>query len=632
MLKYDSFWIVFFGCTCFLMGCSSDDGTEEPTPEPLSNFALQSPNDQSINISSSPTLQWDSAGNSARYHLTLSLNENLSQPIYDVTDISQNSYVLPEPLLFGGTYYWTVTATMDASTVEVKAEETFSFRTVFGKIPPSPEISKYYVATDGVDNVDRGTADQPFKTVAYGSRMLPELEGDTLFIKNGSYEETTPIILPLHTNLIGESTSGVVIKSDGVELPEDFEFEEKIEDQYQYALVQMASVEVQDGNHELAYFTLDGGQKQLEAGIWAANRNSINMHHIQVHDVNYRGVSVGTTEKLWFRPPETYITGIHLHHLDFENSGKDLEEYSTGNLNIGQLEGAEIHDITVKDNEGYGIKFLWDGYFKESHFYNITTELSESDPLWGEDIGLELWNLGPGNVVENISSNTWLSLVNHPYVFANQGNSLNLILENARVVDASGTSSKEGLEIGLPHVEISNCYIENKAIGLALWNMGHNHVNIHHNLFRNDSPISSWAGGTAIYIDNSRDWSFEDIHLYHNVFDSFVYGIRVRGDNIEDIAIKNNLFLGTSTAELDIEDGSITFAHNFRHTLASDTWNVFGAHESYNNGNGDAMINASGDWLESFYLPLAHSPLIDTGEDIGFSFRGVAPDIGFLEY
>lgn len=624
-----------------LSSCSEDGvNTEKPDSEdsdPIiaSDFSLQNPINEAINIEQGVTLEWSNAGEGIVYRLLVSTNEDLSNPIIDQSDITSTTYVVKDILTWDTSIYWTVYATNVGDNDLQAHNGTFSFDTMSRIVPPSPTISRYYVSTDGVDKEDNGSFENPFKSIAFASKNVPEQENDTIFILNGTYKETEPTILSLGTNLIGESTEGVIIQSSGVELPKNFELgpNDRVEDQYQYALVQMVSDEVVDGSHELAYFTLDGMLKQLPMGIWAANRNNISIHHITVKNVNFRGMALGTSIKPWFRPPETYIQGIHIHNCNFENSGQDLEEYSTGNLNLGQLENAHIYDISIVDDKGYGLKFLWDGYFKNCHFHDIKTNLNETDRLWGEDIGIELWNLGPGNVVEDVQSNTWLSLVNHPFVFPGLGNQINLKIKNTLIIDGSGSSTKEGLEIGVPHSEISGCYIENKSIGIALWDMGHNNVLIHHNILRNDSPIPNWAGGSGIYIDNSRNWDFENIRVFNNIFDSFVYGVRVKGERVKDISLKNNLFIDSSNAELYAENGDITFTHNYRHTVNGTDWSIFGDITALgNNPNGDALITAFGNRKDTFYKPLENSPLIDAGKNVGFPFNSDAPDIGAFEY
>ncbi|MEN1783620.1 MAG: DUF1565 domain-containing protein [Bacteroidota bacterium] len=622
-----------------LWSCSSEEGINTDNPgigDDIQEFSLQSPENGALDLDQGIVLQWASAGQGATYRLMVALSPDFSEPIIEQSGITETHFTIESQLDWNATFYWTVYASKNDKDDLQAMNGFFSFNTVAnGTAQPSPLISKYFVAANGEDAIGNGSMQNPFKTIAYAAKQVPELENDTIFVFNGKYEETQPILLPLGTNLIGESTEGVIIQSRGVELPSEFNLKpnEQIEDKYEYALIQMISDQNLDGNHELAHFTLDGMQKQLEAGIWAANRNNIAMHHITIKDVNFRGAAIGTTEKPWFRLPETYITGVSIFDCYFENSGQDFAEYSTGNLNLGQLEGAEVYNIRITDNIGYGIKFLWDGYFKSCHFHDIETNLSEDDKLWDEDIAIELWNLGPGNIVEDIKANTWLSLVNHPFVFPNLGDELNLILRNAHIIDGDGSGPKEGLEIGTPHTEVHDCYIENKAIGLALWNMGHNNVTIHHNIFRNENPINNWAGGTGIYIDNSRNWDFEDIHIYHNVIDSYVYALRVRGQRILDIAIKNNLFINSSTADLSIESGSINFSNNFKHSNNLSDWSILGNVSTLeNNLYGDALIKSSGDRWDTFYQPLAQSPLINAGQEVGFAFNASSPDIGPFEY
>lgn len=560
--------IVFTG---LFIQCRNDE--MNPAEETLHGFKLLVPANASVDQETSLTFRWNSSAKNAVYSVQISINSDLSEPLYEVDNIQDTVLNFSGPLFPLTNFYWSVTALNPVEGKQMKSESgTFSFVTKYIKPNPSPKVSKYYVGANGKDNGAAGTKEEPFKTIAYAARFVPDNEGDTLFIFAGEYLENSPVILPPGVNLIGQNKESVIINSNGFEVP-GISNNEQYKKISRSALIQLVSSngKVENGNQEVSNFTLDGKNKSLKAGIWIESRSNISLHDVHVKYTELRGAVIATANKLWYQEPDVYLTGIKVYNCMFTNCGKDLLSETLGNLNLGQLDGAEIHDIVINDNEGYGIKFMWDGYFKNCSFHNIKTVLSETDNLWGEDISIELWNLGPGNKLQNIESNTWLSLVNHANIFGNKYSDLNLSLSNVKIIDKDGVSSKEGIEIGLPHADISNCYIENKGMGIAIWNMGRENITIRDNIFSNSKYQQNWAGGSAIYIDNSQNWTFNDFHIYNNVFDSHVFAIQIKGSNLGDFDIKNNLFINSKNNELAATGGTISFGHNFLHAINNET-------------------------------------------------------------
>ncbi|WP_026210315.1 right-handed parallel beta-helix repeat-containing protein [Flexithrix dorotheae] len=628
------------------MVSTSCDQEDRVLPK-IGSFVLVYPALNSVDIEYQPIFKWAPAENATYYDLVVSKHENLIEPIIDIQEITGITYETQALLENGTNYYWQVRAIAKNENEEkMELSPVFSFRTEIAPPSPSPQISKYFVSPQGIDNPDGGTMNQPFKTLGYAAKMIPQNEGDTIFLKAGEYIETEPAEIPEGVSVIGEGQDLVILKSSGVSMNPDIDVNHPdFKLWYDGALIQLVSpnreffrkknsdvLPPREGNQVLANFTIDGDQKQLKAGLWVENRHNVTLHHVSFKDIAMRGAVVAAGDKHWFKEPEYYLKGIKIHDCVFENAGKDLENESVGNLNIAQLDGAEIYNIDIKDNEGYGLKFIYDGYFKNCIFHNISTELSESDQLWGEDIGIELWNLGPGNELYNIEANTWLSLVNHAEIFAEKEEQLNFKLHEVKIIDLDGESGKEGIEVGTPHVEISNCFIEDKGFGIAVWNMGREDILIRNNIIRNNTQKQNWAGGPAIYIDNSQKWDFNDIKIYNNVFYNHHIGVNIQGERIKDIFIKNNLFILSETAEVSASTGSIYFHHNYKYQIEDLNWYFSGEIDTLNNYSGDPLLRLIGEKWDTYYQPVSRkSPLIDAGEDVGIKYLGNAPDIGFFE-
>ncbi|GJM64469.1 right-handed parallel beta-helix repeat-containing protein [Persicobacter diffluens] len=629
----------FFLLICVLCACQETAIEPDPIKIEPQDFSLFAPVDGSMQEELQAQLVWLASEGATSYRLTVGTSLAFDEIFFEQMDIEDTTMVL-DALSMDQTYYWKVEA-MSESDLSVSSE-VFHFKTPLVRFASSPNISRYFVAPNGEDTPEAGTEDRPWKSPAYASRLVPKDEGDEIFIKYGSYEITDPILLETGTHLIGESKEGV--RLFGTEITKYYDpLEEKYDKLFfDGSMIQLVSpsretmrnpaskaIAPMQGNQQVRNLTLDGQNKQAKTGLWVENRNAVEIADQHIENMKYRGMVVMSAPKLWMLEPEFYLTDIHLHDLSFKNSGKDLEDESIGNLNVAQLDGALIEDIFIEDDEGYGLKFIIDGYYKNCVFRNIETQLSEQDKLWGEDIGVELWNLGENNLVENVKSNTWLSLVNHGGIFTDKPESgWNLTVRDIEVIDNDGKSSKEGIEIGLPHVDISKVLVKNKGMGIAIWNAGNHNIQIHHSLFINEKHQFNWAGGSGIYIDNSTDNDFNDFRINHNVFDKNVFGIKVKGAKIKKVEITNNLFIDSKTADLKIDGGQLYFSNNFKHQTE---WVIDGDPQSAEyNLTGDAMLNGSGDDYQ-FYTPEQGSPLIDAGKILKDPFNGSAPDIGYVE-
>lgn len=627
----------------FFAGACSDDAVK-----PAGVFKQLSPIADASEIATTPVFSWESSPGAESYSLIVALKSDFSGVVITEDDIVFTSHSLSKALADGYSYYWKVVA-KNKSGETVAENAGLIFRTKAIPPSPSPTISKYYVSPDGEDNPDRGGIDNPFRTLAYAASRVPSGEGDTLFLKAGTFFETDPAVIPVGVNVIGSGETLTTLSSTGVKLATGIDASSSnYKLWYDGALIQLTSphrtsfrninsavVAPTEGNQTISGFTIDGNNKSLKAGLWVENRSSVTLHHVTFKNLAQRGAVFGPGAKNFYVYPDFYMTGIKIHDCRFVNSGKDLSDETLGNLCIAQLDGADIYNITINDNEGYGIKFIYDGYFKNTRIHDCEITLNESDNKWGEDIAIELWNLGPGNKIYNINCNTWLSIVNHPEMFGAPVGTENMKVYNVKMIDKDGTSGKEAIEIGAPGVEVYSSYFENKGFGMAIWDMGRKNITIRNNVFYNSTEKDNWTSGAAIYIDNSRTWEFKNIRIYNNVFDTHKVAIKTKftGAGISDIEIKNNAFLNSSTAEVQAMGSNITFFNNLKFRTGSSSWSITGITTEANNIIGSPLFSNSGDRWNTFYKPSSNASLvIDKGVDVGLSFSGSAPDIGAFEY
>jgi hypothetical protein len=609
-----------------------------PPPVPIAAFALLTPADGATDAPLRSEFRWETAEGAAFYRLRL-VEEGPSDQVIAVYDsLTTPSFTPDQDLAPRTRYRWEVTA-VNADTVR-EARMPFTLHTAAAA---SPDITAYYVASDGEDALERGTIMAPFKTLAYAARQVAAHEGDTIYLAAGRYEETEPTLLPPGVHLVGAGQDDVVLSSAGVTLPDGINPSDKDFKLWPHgALIQLVSASPVgqpntrppvEGNQSLSGFTIDGNDKQLKAGVWVANRHRVQMHHVTIRDCAQRGAVFVSGDKPWFQAPKFYVEGVQIYDCTFINSGTDLSDESTGNLNIAQLDGAEIYNINIRDDEGYGIKFIYDGYFLNTILHHLDIELNESDAKWGEDIAVELWNAGPGNKIHDVECNTWLSIVSHPNVFDQPDSTENVEVYNVRIIDQDANSNKEGIEVGTPGVEIHSVYVQDKGIGVAIWNAGYNNVVVRNSIFYNSEELANWAGNPAIYVDNSKAYTYEKIRIINNVFDTNGYGVRIKGQNIERVEIKNNIFFNARVAEVQAVGNHIVFAHNLKADNNPEGWTTTGVTEESGNLVGDPGLNGLGERWDTYYRPATANSLgIDQGTDVGLEFKGAAPDVGYWEY
>lgn len=618
----------------------------EPALPKAGEFNQVAPVMSETGVALTPTFKWEPSENAEKFRLVISLKGDFSDPVSDVANLTGTEYISTTELAANTRFFWKVVAENKSGLITA-TNSGISFRTKALPPTPSPGVYAYYVAPTGDDNPGRGTIANPFKTLAYAATMVPPAENDTIFLSEGTFDETEPALIAVGVNVKGAGESKTILSSKGVTLaPNVNASNNNFKLWYDGSLIQLvsphrtsfrnnssAAIAPENGNQTLSGFTIDGNSKLLKAGVWVENRNTVTMHHVTFKNLAQRGAVFAPGNKDFYVYPAYYMSNIKIHDCTFINSGKDLPDETLGNLNIAQLDGAEIYNITINDTEGYGIKFIYDGYFKNMKIHDCDITVNESDSKWGEDIAIELWNLGPGNEIYTIKCNTWLSIVNHPEMFAVASTDKNMKVHNIRMIDKDGNSGKEAIEIGAPNVEVFDSYFENKGFGIAIWDMGRENITVRNNIFYNSTVKENWAGGPAIYIDNSRTWDFKSIRIYNNVFDTYRIGVKVKGNRISDIDIKNNVFQGITVSDVESVATNVTFSNNLKHKSTSTNWVLSGVSSQTNNLLLNPGFLLTGEKWDTFYkASSAQSAIVDKGISVGNAFKGSTPDIGRWEF
>ncbi|MBV6644565.1 MAG: DUF1565 domain-containing protein [Cyclobacteriaceae bacterium] len=627
--------VLFLGLITF--ACNEDDTVFIRDISQL-EIRLNDPVDNTVDVSTSTTFSWDTLGIGVRYKLVVGVTPTFdSEPVLEIENIQDSIYTAE--LDYGTRYYWRLVASNNVD--EQLESEIRSFRTAFAAPSPSPNTSTYYVSPSGMDEPDAGTEAKPFKTLFYASKMVPHGEGDVIQLATGIYQEIEEIRIPLGVSVVGQGVESTILRAGALETFSEEDFNDvRFKSSPRGSLIQLVSefrsetgdlIPPADGNQQLSGFSIDGSDKTLKAAIWIQNRNHVTLQNIQIKDCAQRGIVVsrGTNSNT----SSAFIKGLTISHVKIENSAVDLQDETLGNLCLGGLDGAKVHDVQIEDDQGYGIKFIFRGYFVRCEFFDIKTQLNEFDAKWTEDAAIELWNLGPGNRVYNVESNTWHSYINDPGIYTARGASNNLEMFNLRVIDQDGNNTDRGIEMAVPHSELADSYIQDKGFGVAIWETARQNLTIRNSIFYNTTFKNNFTGGTAIFIANSKPWDYDDIRIINNVFERHNYGVRVQGERVLDVLVRNNLFVDIRTKDVDnsVFQARVGVSHNFKASTEDSLAWVLDGVSAADNLFGDPMIESAGDRWESYYKPQAGSPLIDAGIDVGIPFQGDAPDIGAYE-
>jgi PA14 domain/Secretion system C-terminal sorting domain/Right handed beta helix region len=625
--------------------------TRTPPPPPLPGaFTQNSPSNNSTGVSLTPSFTWNTATSAATYSLLVSTSSTFANPVINVTGLTNASYSPTTALAGNTTFYWKVTAVnVSGSTVATNAG--ISFVTAVAPVPGAT----YYVSPSGLDAPGRGSSTAPYRTLAYAATQVPANLNNTIYLNAGTYSETVATVLPRGVNIQGAGESLVTITSNGpIPAPGVDQSSGDWKLWYDGSLIQLIDIGYsganprygppenmlasQNGNQTLSGFTIDGNNKQIKAGVWVQNRNNVTMHHVTIRNCQQRGAVFSRSDMWWYIPlPDgKWMHNTTIYNCTFLNNGAQLGSETLGNLCLSGLDGADIYNININDNVGYGIKFINVGHYRNVKIHDCNITVNEQDAAWGEKISIELWNLHNGNEVYNVNCNTWMSFVNHAQLTAYQpvGTAIsNLRINNVRMIDSDGVSSKEAFEAALSGVEISDCYVQDKGFGIAIWWGGGSYTlknymirnNIIANVLR--TPGFGFGNSSGLFCPDASS----NIKVYNNVFDRMGNGLQLT--NANGVDVKNNVFLNTEGA--DIEGGSgVTFTHNLKyHTNPTKAnFNVGGL-----TGTGNILglpgFNNSGDRWGNYYKPASGSSLVvNAGTNVGLAYSGTAPDIGRWEY
>lgn len=212
--------------------------------------------------------------------------------------------------------------------------------------------TNFFVSPTGVD-LNPGTKESPFKTIL-NALSYAKNQGDTIFLSEGIFVETSQIIIPKGVSLIGSGKSTTAIKVnfyyDMLQFPQktlsctslinpDMWSYNHRSDQF---VIQVPNGE----NQVIKGFSLDGQDKKCHGGIFSDSSKYVDYNDLKIENFRFGGI--------WLNKSKfSEIQNCTIRNNTFGNSLQ-----GTGNIMFYDADDTNIHDNFIEETVTgcYGIK------------------------------------------------------------------------------------------------------------------------------------------------------------------------------------------------------------------------------------------------------------------------------------
>ncbi|MFC4778713.1 carbohydrate binding domain-containing protein [Paenibacillus sp. GCM10023252] len=482
----------------------------------------------------------------------------------------------------------------------------------------------YYVSTVGSDSTGTGTQSNPWRSLAYAASQVPADQGHVIHLAAGSYNETQMVNLPAGVSVEGEGKSTTTVSSS-----------------VSTYIINAVSPSNANGNQVIRNISFNGNNRTVKYGLNIIGRNQFVVHDTGFTNFGEAAIYARTaSQSTDTAGPEEYMTGFKIYNSTFTNCSKDLSGWSSGVITIAGLQGAELYNNVINENQGYGIKFNQGGWFKGIKIYGNTINVPQVDALWGSDCTIELWNVYENSEVYNNTLNQWVS-------FVNKGTSRGITsikFHHNKQVSTNTSNTKEAVELAVSDGMVYENYAEQFRWGVAIWQEAANNNQVFKNIFYNPVQPPEWNSGVYLALFDNATFGIKNNKIYNNVFDGFEHAIWIQGGasdsyKVENTEFKNNLVMNLiKTIVLTSKSTRVVNSYvdyNRFYNVAGQTTFYDGSPVNLsmtNNTTGNPILTASGSRQTQYYIPSSSSPMINAGTDMTRAYYGSAPDIGRYEY
>lgn len=525
----------------------------------------------------------------------------------------------------------------------------------------------YYIDPNGNDATGNGSIGNPWKTLRKATQAVTT-PGNIIHVNPGTYTETQQSFLAIGVSIEGVGTSSI-IKSN---LTGQFS-----------TLLALDAPNNTNGAQSISYLVLDGqyvNETNFKTwiGIFVTGRSNVSIHDCQILNFMHRGVVFDGNDA--FGPvldPGNYATGNKFYNNTVLNSAENNGIFGAGLLNIGSQMGMEIYGNTMIQDQrpdfknGWPIKPWDNGWLKGVKIYNNTLTKAPYKGIFpgqnGDwDFCIELINIEgveinnntiKGSIDINFSRkgtyafSAWIHHNNMGRSTANPNFESGIVLEyrtesilienntlnnvscgvqfNTRPVNNDGGFPNPGG--GTPAGGFS--YLLNNTI----------RNNLVSNIYYGNG--SGTAAAIAVVSESGNDPQINGLNIYNNTFATKAGAAPIicldfsnqENGNATNVNIRNNISIGFTYTWLagsspNTAMSNVTVTHN----------------DAFGNGNNNAPVWPSGNPVNYAYnnnlsvdplfvsatdyrLQLL-SPVIDKGIDVGITYAGIAPDMGYAEF
>ncbi len=485
----------------------------------------------------------------------------------------------------------------------------------------------FFVSTSGNDATGSGSQASPWRTLKFAVTKVAANQGHIIRLSAGTFIESGAFNIPAGVSVEGAGMDQTIIKAAS-----SFYYNPAAPgfgtDKF---LMNLTSAAESNGNQRVRNLMIDGDGKKLHGGIFVQNRNNITIENVKVQYVNFSGIW------LWGVKNST-VKNIKLKDCAWGSAG-----WCSAAFQIANVSNVDISGFDIDEGKGYGIKNL--GQVTNSPFPNIKIHDGRVSVApagaWNNgsapNITIEFWASGfAGTEIYNCYLDNHVSLVTYPV--AQRGAPMKIYNNTFDILGPRAKGAGYGIELSVYDVEVYNNWFNGGSTPIVNWgDRQFSNWNIHHN------TVNGVSSGYPTAVVSSYKGGLKDINIHNNTVEmsgsATVNFIEFNNGGVgENIYIKNNLIINSNTSYswypnrfISLEKGSslknLHVSNNLLYNLPIGT--VPGTYS--NNLASDPKITKSGNKPNPYYVPLAGSPLINGGVNVGFAFKGTAPTIGAHE-
>ena len=509
-------------------------------------------------------------------------------------------------------------------------------------------MATYYISTSGNDTTGNGTLSFPWRTLVKATTAVTT-PGDIIHINAGTYIETTTCNLAVGVNIEGDGITSIVKST----ITADFT-----------PIIRCSSAIGTNGNQHISDIKIDG-TLTAKWGILVEGRSNFSIHDITMVDVFSAGIIIDGGINAG--EASTYATGNTFYNNIINNCAEYAGGYARGCLNIGSQDGMLIYNNQITQDQravgfnGEPIKYWNGGFLKGVQIYNNTLKkkaLAAGAGVSDWDFNIEFFMISGLNIYGNTFINGAIDLAGMfkgTYSYGVWIHNNTFYSEVLNVYRQSGII----IEVLIQDVLIEDNIIYNFSngvymtpriydFGIPLPGADTKNITIRRNLMILNTATSTFTdlGGRFIDFGGGDFQQFQDCYIYNNTclypsgLEQYVaVGLpQATSGFIKNIYIKNNIFSGSNYGVIYQEPTSTVVMDNLQITNNSFYGSTGSDYLFLGSGSGTNYVNSSNSHTNPTYVGSGNytlqssSPLIDAGVNIGLTYYGSAPDIGYAEF